>query len=569
MLDDLNFHTYLPELYGLTLLSWDKDQLSLKWTTTNSENLDRFKNNSELINLIKHIQNEDSNYINYLIGVNHDCLYFISPLIEFKNSVKGILIADLALKDFINFSVPKLLFKYYNIKIFNEDDRLLFKMGSKINTNPSRMASASVYTPFDPKWKVEVFPVEALLEDSHFPNVILVIGLIFTLLIPTLLYLLQQFLRSKAELVEALDDREEAAAYRQAILDSSNYSIIATDADGIILSFNKAAERMLLWKAEEVIGKMTPEVFLDKVELYKRAKELSLELNKEIPPDLHVFTESLKKHAVEEGEWTKVRKDGTKFPTWLSVTAVKNSKGEVIGYVRITQDLTKLKELEQMKNDLIGITSHELRTPLASIKGSLDLLSDVKNLSPQEKTIIHIAYKNTEQLLKLTNDILDTQKIDLGKMEFVFTTFPLKNLIIKAIDINQIFCLSNEINLKKFVNVPDCKIYGDEDRLLQVLTNFITNAVKNSPPNTDISFVVTKKDSSVRIGVQDHGHGIPEEFQPFVFHKFSQDLTNKNFKKGSGLGLSISKSIIEAHHGTIGFDTSPQGTTFWFELPIA
>lgn len=153
-------------------------------------------------------------------------------------------------------------------------------------------------------------------------------------------------------------------------------------------------------------------------------------------------------------------------------------------------------------------------------------------------------------------------------MEFHFTEFHLQNLLDKSIEINEVDAQSNQVLLQKPVNVPEGIIYGDGDRILQVITNFISNAMKNSPISSEIALVTSRHDHFVRIGIKDHGPGIAKEFHSLIFQKFAQISSNKHEKEGTGLGLSICKAIIEKHGGKIGFDTSPEGSTFWFELSI-
>ena len=158
--------------------------------------------------------------------------------------------------------------------------------------------------------------------------------------------------------------------------------------------------------------------------------------------------------------------------------------------------------------------------------------------------------------------------MDTGKVDYKFADFPLKDLIAKTVEINQFAANNSKVKLQVPSDIPNCIIYSDEGRLIQVLTNFITNAIKYSPEGAPVSFVISQKKNRVRIGIRDHGPGIPAQYHNILFQKFSQvPSTCPTAKKGTGLGLSIAKSIVEKHNGTIGFDTSPQGSTFWCELP--
>lgn len=583
ILKGITFNLYLKDLNGLTLLSYKDDDSQLKWKGPANDTLLKYQNNTNLMNIIKYVQKNNPNKPTFFVNNETSQLFIVSPSTSINNQ-KKILLADINLKKFIGTSINKFNFENYNINIY-DDKTLIYSLSgtnndssnSGANNDPSNSGtnngsskfSASAMADFPPiYWKVTVSPIESSPESTHFQNFILLAGLFVALFVASILYLLQLLLRAKEDVSNILKEKENTLAYLQAILDSSNYSIISTDNSGAIVSFNQAAEHMLGWTSNEMINK-SPEVFHDKAEVYKRALELSKELNKKIQPGFDVFSEMPKRDITEEREWTYVRKDRTTLPVLLSITAIKDSNGNYLGYVGIAQDLTKIKKLEEMKNDLIAITSHELRSPLASIKVALDLLSETENLTPQEKTLLNIAYKNCEQLQKLSTDILDTEKIEFGKMEYSLNSTHLKDLIINAIDINQILGQNNQVKLIKPIDIPDINVLCDEGRILQVMTNFISNAIKNSPKNGEIFFIITKMDHFLSIGIKDQGSGIPLKFQPLVFQKFSQDPYNANKMKGSGLGLSICKSIIEAHKGNIGFDTSEKGTTFWFELPLS
>ncbi|PYE49908.1 response regulator [Deinococcus yavapaiensis] len=238
----------------------------------------------------------------------------------------------------------------------------------------------------------------------------------------------------------------------------------------------------------------------------------------------------------------------------------------------IARDITERKKVERLKNEFVSTVSHELRTPLTSIRGSLSLLaSGVQGELPaRSKKLVEIALNNSERLVRLINDILDIEKIESGKVEFKDAPVEISALLQRAADDNRAF--SQQFGVELGVEPgPDVRVIGDEDRLLQVLTNLISNASKFSPRGSEVTISRVVQDGRVRISVRDRGPGIPAEFRPHIFGRFAQaDSSATRQQGGTGLGLSISKAIVERHGGRLFFEDHPEGgTVFAFELPVA
>lgn len=566
LLWDVEAKNHVRDINSIDELRWYNKNLDLQWAPQLHEHPDEQQDDSAFMKHIKSMPLEQLQTRIYSLFVDNT-LYLFTPSVSNKNTFEGLLRVKINVKALSEDSVPKFLQNYYQITILDQDNIIY------TNTTPSaetlNITATAPVTSSIINWIIKISPYADTHLKSFLPKLIVIIGLAITFFIGVVLLLLQKLLQAKEKIAAALSEKASALAYRQAILDSSNYSIIGTDPEGIIVSFNRAAERMLLMKAEDMIHKMTPLAFHDEKEVENKAAMLSAELHEVVLPGFEVFVAKTKRQGIaDEGEWTYIRKDGTRFPIRLSVTAVKDSEGKIIGFLGIAYDLTELKKIDQMKNELIAITSHELRSPLTSIKGALELLAESEQFTPDEMPLLRMALTNCERLLKLTRDILDIQKMEAGKMDFVYTKFQLKDLLDKTLLTNQFYAQTHHITLQPPTSIPEIMICGDEDRILQVMTNFISNAIKNSPENTTISFDISVDSEFVHIGVKDQGPGIPHEFQSRIFQKFSQLSSGKNRKEGTGLGLSICKAIISQHNGKIGFDTSPQGTTFWFELPL-
>lgn len=180
-----------------------------------------------------------------------------------------------------------------------------------------------------------------------------------------------------------------------------------------------------------------------------------------------------------------------------------------------------------------------------------------------------MASRNVDRLTLLINDILDLEKIESGRMEFVFDTADLVSISKQAIEENLGFAKEHGVNLAFKGEVNQATVNADEHRLLQVFANLISNAVKYSPKNDVVTVSVEKSQNGVKVMVSDNGAGIPKEFRSRIFQRFAQaDSSDTREKGGTGLGLSISKAIIGRHEGTMGYDSSPgQATSFYFELP--
>lgn len=237
----------------------------------------------------------------------------------------------------------------------------------------------------------------------------------------------------------------------------------------------------------------------------------------------------------------------------------------------IVRDITERKQIERMKNEFISTVSHELRTPLTSIRGSLGLVANgvAGELPPMARTMIDIASKNSERLIRLINDILDIEKIESGKLVFNLQSLELLPLIEQTLEANLAYAEQFNVKFQLLEGLNRVKINGDSDRLMQVMTNLLSNAVKFSPSQEVVDISMTRHNGMIRIAIADHGPGIPEEFRKRIFQKFAQaDSSDTRQKGGTGLGLSISKAIVEKHGGQIGFESNlNSGTIFYFDLP--
>lgn len=362
----------------------------------------------------------------------------------------------------------------------------------------------------------------------------------------------------------------QTSRLNQEILDSADYAIISTDTNGIILTFNRAAEKMLGYRADELVGKSTPALFHDAEEVLRRARELT-KAGVPVEPGFEVFVALARRGQADTHEWTYIRKDGSRFPISLTVTALHDGAGAVTGFMGMAQDISEKRKIERMKNEFISTVSHELRTPLTSIRGSLGLIAGgvTGELPPQVKVMVDIAHKNSERLVTLVNDILDIEKIESGNMQFDMKPLELVPLIEQALEVNRAYGDQFKVSFRLERPQHAVTVNADAGRLMQVMANLLSNAAKFSPADGTVNVSVQSAEKRVRISVADHGQGIPEEFRGKIFQKFSQaDSSDTRKIGGTGLGLSITKAIVEQMGGSIGFDSEVGvGTTFFADLP--
>ena len=371
--------------------------------------------------------------------------------------------------------------------------------------------------------------------------------------------------------LRAEDALADSLARLQGILDAATeVAIIATDLNGIVTLFNRGAEQMLGYAASELVGRETPERFHLRTELAERARAISFELGRPVQ-GFEVLVARARRGQPEEREWSYVRKDGSVFPVMLAVTPLLAGAGAPRGFLGVALDITAQKNAEKLKSEFISTVSHELRTPLTSIRGSLGLLAAGRagELPPRALPLVEIAHRNAERLVLIVNDILDVEKMEAGEMRFAMEPLNAGQLVEQAIAANQAYALQLGVRLESRAAPDRAQVRGDAGRLIQVLTNLLSNAAKYSPEGAAVEVTTSATHDRVTIEVRDHGPGIPEEFQPRLFQKFGQaDGTDSKRRGGTGLGLAIAKAIVEAHDGRLGFETAPGwGTAFRVELP--
>ncbi|MCI0507022.1 MAG: HAMP domain-containing histidine kinase [Gammaproteobacteria bacterium] len=240
---------------------------------------------------------------------------------------------------------------------------------------------------------------------------------------------------------------------------------------------------------------------------------------------------------------------------------------------RLHKEEMQRELVEKQKQELMGIISHEFRTPASAIHGALELVTRGTSgpITGETRRLLDMARSNTRRLLTLVNDFLDLQKYESGKLHMTKQQCELQPIVENAIKNNQIYAEQFGVRFAFNNDTDAVKMHCDSARIEQVLANLLSNAAKYGASNDVIEIQVSKPaTSNVRVSVTDHGEGIAPHIQNRIFEKFVMARTGKNGKvRSSGLGLSISKAIIEEHGGRISFETrAGEGTTFYFDLPL-
>lgn len=328
------------------------------------------------------------------------------------------------------------------------------------------------------------------------------------------------------------------------ILDNSIQAILTFNKYKQIESINPAATKLFRYTADELLQKKIDDLL----------PELKMKTNRH-----HVF---------ETIAITKQKKQ-LEVEVSLSKLDFRDKNGAMVAFIK---DITKIKQVNAMKNEFISIASHELKTPLTSIQGALSLIRTLPFLQQDHKSynLIQIAHNNCQRLSRLITDMLDIEKIEAGKLKLDCKNEEICGIIDEVIQNNHTFAQKYNVGLKFVRPSKDIILCTDRDRLTQILTNLISNAVKFSPSGATVDVKVFEKNGLVLMSVQDHGCGMTEEFQAHLFEKFSQEhQANTRSRGGTGLGLAITKSLVEALKGKISFESKcGAGTTFTISFPL-
>ncbi len=361
--------------------------------------------------------------------------------------------------------------------------------------------------------------------------------------------------RRKAE--RALQIAEER--YRT-IFENSAVAITMADEQERLISWNTFTENML--------GMTKEDLYLKSVRSFYPEGEWE-----------RIRTHDVRQKGMQHHLETKMlKKDGEVIDVDVSLSVLKDSEGRVTGSIGVIRDITerkeadkKIKEAMDLKSQFISTVSHELRTPLTIIKEDIALIMDgatgrVKN---KQRQVLEIAQRNIDRLARLINDVLDFQKLQSGRAKFNMQDNSINNAIETVYNTMVKAVKKNGVDLRLALDNTLPKVTYDNDKIIQVLTNLVSNAMKFTEKGS-ITIASRRIENAIRVSVCDTGCGIKQEDLPKLFHQFQQLMSGGSRKTGgTGLGLAISKDIVEKHGGRIWVESeSGKGTTFHFLLPI-
>ena len=349
------------------------------------------------------------------------------------------------------------------------------------------------------------------------------------------------------------------------ILESVGDGIYGVDLEGRVTVINPAAAQMLGYKPNELLGR----------KLHDLIQHTQVDGEPYPEADSAIYAAVRSFDTVRVSNEVFWRKDGTSFPVEYvarpQIDSSNDSRGaRAVGVVVAFRDTTDRRALERMKDEFISTVSHELRTPLTSLRAALGLVTGGALAKKPEKQqqMLEIAIGNTDRLIRLVNDFLDIERISSGNAELHSSVCSAKLLFERAASLQQAAADKNSLRFE--IQANGVEVYADPDRILQALTNLISNAIKFSPAGKTITLSANRIDEAeARFDVHDEGRGIPADKLDAIFERFQQvDASDSRAMGGTGLGLAICRSIVAQHGGLI-WATSPpgQGATFHFTLP--
>ena len=351
----------------------------------------------------------------------------------------------------------------------------------------------------------------------------------------------------------------EERLFQRMTLSSIGDGVVTSNTEGVITYMNSVAEQLTGWRLDEARGRR----FTDVMRMENEREEQTM------ADPVKAVLESGTAYDLEE-RTLLVHRDGRRIPVADSAAPLRDEDGKTTGVVMIFRDVSARRELERMKDEFISIVSHELRTPLTSIRGSLGLLEAgvAGELPAKVQRMLTIAVSNTDRLIRLINDILDIERMESGKVQLEKAECHIREVMRQAVEAVQGMANQNEVDL---VWKPlDVTVWADQDRVLQIMTNLLGNAVKFSSPRAEVRLEGETNGNRVLLKVIDKGRGIPSDRLETIFGKFQQvDASDARQKGGTGLGLAISRTLARQHGGDIWVESElGKGSVFYLSLPI-
>jgi PAS domain S-box-containing protein len=355
------------------------------------------------------------------------------------------------------------------------------------------------------------------------------------------------------EMTRKLRDTTVSRDYLDRVLETMGECLVVTGPDGTITRVNSAVCSLSGVDEDELLGQNCRDLF--------RAPQGHVSLLDALGPDGSA-------HGLET---ELLARGGETVPVLISVGAMEEKVGKARSYVIAAADISERLRHEQQKDEFVTMVHHEVRAPLTAVRGAIGLLEGgvAGELGERGQELVKIALRNSERMGRLVNDILASRKLDSGRMQFHVEEVEMMPLIEQAIDGTSAYATNHKVRFELEEGVPGAIVRVDPDRMIQVLTNVLSNAVRFSPIDDVVTVKASRCDRMLRVAVSDAGPGIPEEFRDHVFEAFARgEHEDWRHRSGTGLGMSISKGIIEELGGAIAFETDlGVGTTFLIDIP--
>jgi len=355
------------------------------------------------------------------------------------------------------------------------------------------------------------------------------------------------------EMTRKLRDTTVSRDYLDRVLETMGECLVVTGPDGTITRVNPAVCSLSGVGEDELLGQNCRDLF--------RAPQGHVSLLDALGPDGSA-------HGLET---ELLARGGEAVPVMISVGAMEESAGRARSYVVVAADIGERLRHEQQKDEFVTMVHHEVRAPLTAVRGAIGLLAGgvAGELGERGQELVEIALRNSERMGRLVNDILASRKLDSGRMEFHFEKLEMMPLVEQAIDSTAAYATKHQVRIEFSERVPGAEVQVDPDRMIQVLTNVLSNAVRFSAADDVVIVKASRHDQMLRVAVSDAGPGISEDFREHVFEAFARgEHEDWRHRSGTGLGMSISKGIIEELGGAISFETElGVGTTFLVDIP--
>jgi signal transduction histidine kinase len=373
--------------------------------------------------------------------------------------------------------------------------------------------------------------------------------------------------------------RENEAQLRAAdkltrsVLDAvTEQSVVGTDVTGSIDVWNPGAERMLGLTAAEAQRKKFIYDFHVAAELDERSRELNYPPGETVlTPGFSALVESARLGTPEVRQWTYVRADGLQLAVEVAVTRRVNDFGETAGYLFVATDVTQALEVSRLKDEFVGLISHELRTPLSSILGYLELMRDDADdpLSEEQMMYLGIAERNAHRLLRLMGDLLFTAQVGANSFNIERSEVDVAPVVLASIESASPVAFAQGVTIVPEVDDEFAPVSGDPTRIGQAIDNLLSNAIKFTPRGGNVTVAVTSDGDEIVVRLTDTGMGIPANELDQLFSRFFRASTaTRAAVPGVGLGLTITKAIIDAHGGSLDVESEVGvGTSFIVRLP--